>query len=74
MDSNTIIVKKQLVFNLSQPLSGGYGNEHYNELSTELFYEFLETQWLFNNSNNVNENFSKNLIKLIEKEKPNENK
>lgn len=66
--------KKQLVFNLSQPLSCGYGKKHYNELSTELFYEFLEAQWLFNDSNNVNENFSKNLIKIIEKEKNNENK
>ena len=64
--------KKQLAFNLSQPLSGCYGNKHYNELSTELFYEFLETQWLFNDSNNINKNFSKKLITIIEKEKNNE--
>ena len=66
--------KKQLVFNLSQPLFGGYGNKHYNKLSTELFYEFLETQWLFNDRNNINKNFSKKLITIIEKEKNYENK
>lgn len=66
--------KKQLVFNLSQPLFGGYGNKHYNKLSTELFYEFLETQWLFNDSNNINKNFSKKLITIIEKEENYESK